>query len=196
MRLIKTSIHRLEYIRDCGCRAVREYEDPRYLKALTEGTAILCEKHKAKSPDAQEMAIEMVLENLDMQAEMSSKQFVPSSRQVEPGDNAGVTATGESVQALGVTNLPNRTNRRRDPLAVTKMSVDRLVPRAHAAAATGSLNLASAEGVEFNEEIGAEAPENPHLSAYVETTLGGLAVLDQDDAETQGVALTLLDDGE
>lgn len=190
MKVIKTNVYRLEIERDCGCTASREYEDPRYLKGKGDGVTSLCEKHASKSEDAQEILREMILDNLGMQAELAGKQYAPL-RQVGEGDNAGVVATGESVQAMGVA-MPAR---RRDPLAVTKMQVDRPASRT-ASAGTGSLNVAGADdGIEFNEEIGAEAAENPSLTTHIEDALGGLEFLDQDDAKGQGVSQQILDRG-
>ena len=79
-------------------------------------------------------------------------------------------------------------------MSVTQVSVERPASRTHTAT-TGNLNIASAaDGIEFNSEIGAEAPEDPRLSTYLEDALGGMDELDSDDAKAQGVSQKYLQD--
>jgi hypothetical protein len=185
MKVTKTTIYRLEFERSCGCKAERDYADNRYTKPYTVGTTVLCEKHLTKSPDAQEILQEVLIDNLTMQAEMANTQYAPL-RQVEEGDMGGVIATGENVQAMGVKNLPNR---RHDPLAVRKLNVDRPAPRG-----VQNLNIAT-EDIEFNEEIGAEALEDPRLSGIVSNGLEALeAELDNKDMELNGIPRSALKD--
>jgi hypothetical protein len=193
MKIKKTNVFRLELEKDnCPCHIAREFSDGRYTTPLIDPVFTPCEKHAAVAEVA-EFAQEMMIEALATEALNSGKQFTTlQHRQVEVGDSAGVTASGETVQALGVTNLPNR---RRDPLAVTHMSVDRPASRS---ASLGNLKTASAaeDGIEISAEIGEEAAEDPKLSAYMEDALGGLEFLDQDDAKLQGVPQKVLENGE
>lgn len=212
MKVTKINVYRLEVERDCGCKATREYEDPRYQKPMSEGSTTLCEKHSNKSEDAQEILREMILDTLTMQAEQAGKTYVsPNFRAVEDGEGGGIVATGESQEVITGINLPKRptTNGpRRDPMSITQVQVDRpqrSVMKTAAGMDTGVLNLAGSEaevvmdasGVEISTEIGVEVPEDPNLSAYLESSLGGLGdMLDQDDAKLQGVPQRYLNEGE
>lgn len=197
MKLTKTTVYRLEMERDCGCTAAREYEDGRYTKPLAEGTTTLCEKHSGKSEDAQEILREMILDTLTMQADASGKQYAPLRQDfIEEGDSGGVIATGESVQVVAKAPV-QRKGPRRDPLASHHAQVNRPAPKSAAAVAgTGDLNLAGTD-IDFGQgEIGAEAAEDPRLSNFLENELDGLAILDQDDAKSQGVSQKDLASGE
>jgi hypothetical protein len=206
MKVIKTSIHRLTIEKDCGCKATREYEDQLYKKPIAEGKFIGCEKHSRGA--VAEFAGEMLIESLNKEAEAAKLTYAPLRQEVEEGDSGGVTATGESVQRLGVTGLPERkvgTNppRHRDPLAITKVSVDRPAPKTAAAIAAAGYDplpqseiIKTQEGIEVSTEIGVEAPEDPNLSNFVEDTLGRLDFLDQDDAKAQGVAQRFMNEAE
>jgi hypothetical protein len=204
MKVTKTSIHRLTIEKDCGCKATREYEDQLYKKPIADAKFSGCEKHSRGA--VAEFAGEMLIEALHKEAEQAKLTYAPM-RQVEEGDSGGVTASGESVQALGVVGLPKRdTNKpRRDPMAITKVSVDRPTPKTAAAFAAAGVPgeplpptevIKTQDGIEVSTEIGVEAPEDPRLSGLVEDTLGGLDFLDQDDAKGQGVAQRFLDQAE
>lgn len=196
MKITKTNVYRLQIEKECGCTAMREYEDGRYQKSSTSGTTVLCAKHLSKSEDAQEILQEFLVDTLVREAELAGKQYAPFRPEVEEGDTGGVTATGESVQAMGITNLPKRTldttrkGPRKHPLSVTQVSVDRTDQRlpARPAAGTGDLNVAGAEDdITMTGDIETVA-EDPRLTGFVVDGLGELDdVLDQQDMKSSGV---------
>ncbi len=196
MKVTKISVYRLEVERDCGCKGIREYEDPRYQKAANEGETILCEKHSTKSADAQEILREMLLDALTMPAEQAGKTYVsPNFRTVDNEIGGGIVATGESQEVITGISLPKRpqtSGPRRDPLSVTHVQMDRpqrSTMKTNSDVDTRNLNLAEvgSNDVEISGEIGVEVPEDPNLSAYLDDTMGGLGdMLDQDDAKIQG----------
>ena len=104
------------------------------------------------------------------------KKALPVYRNaVAEGDTGGVSAQGESVQALGVTNLPNRP--RRNPLEVSQLN-------AHRQGIRGSKSLSKSDDdgtVEITGDID-EANEDPKISEVLESTLNGLSFLDDDDS--------------
>ena len=200
LKITKTSVHRFGIERECGCKAVREFEDARYQKSLNDGQTFLCEKHESKSPDAQEMAREFLIDTLSMRAEMEGKQYAPMHRDVEPGDSAGVVAVGESVQAMGATNLPKRnpdtlrTRPKRDPLSVTHVSVDRTDQRLpqRTAADTVTADVDAGDGISITGDI-ETVPEDPNLSGAVVDGLGDIEdALDEADMKDAGVPRSAL----
>lgn len=199
MKVTKTNIHRLTIEKTCGCQATREYEDPRYSKPLAEGKFVACAKHN-KGVIA-EFAGEMLIEALDKEAETAGKQYFSPHRQVEEGDTAGVTAQGESVQAMGVSGLPKRNNveipgRKRDPLAITKVSVDRGETRtSRTASDTGALQLAdvdAGDGITMTGDIDT-VEEDPRLTGLMAEGLGEIEdALDEMDMKDAGVPRSVL----
>ena len=208
MKVTKTTIYRLEVERDCGCKGVKDYEDGRYQKGMSDGVTVLCEKHSKKSEDAQEILQEMILDTLTMQAEQAGKQFyAPMQRQVAEGDTGGLVATGESVQAMGAHMPKPMTGPRRDPTEVKQIAVDRPTVRTKTAGAAGNMgNLVIAgageviegeDGIEISNETGVEATEDENLSGYLDDALNGLSdVLDQQDAKMQGVPQKYIQEGQ
>lgn len=204
-KVTKTSVHRFELEKtECGCKAIREFEDTRYLKPLTDGVTFLCEKHAAKSEDAQEARRESLLDMLSIKAEAEGKTYAPFRQDIEEGDTGGVTAQGESVQRMGVTGLPKRPDQktankpRRDPTTITQISVDRGDPRlpkaAAASASGGNLNLASVDDSDITMDGSIETvPEDPRLSGVVVAGLEGLdEALDEEDMNASGVPRSAL----
>ena len=185
-------MHRLTVEKTCGCQATREYEDARYQKPMADGAFTPCDKHRAAKAVV-EFAGEMMLESLDKEAETLGKAPAPApgpARHVVDGDNAGVQAQGESVQAMGMT-MP-RTRERRDPLAVTTRT--RPAPeRSHAPALTTAAADDDA-GITITGDIDA-APEDPRLSSLVEDALMGDPALDAMDMKDAGVPQRALQDG-
>ena len=190
MKVIKTNVYRLEIERECGCKASGEYEDPRYLKIRGATATSLCTKHQAKSADAQEILEEMLLDALTMQAELASKQYAPMRREVDEGDSGGVVAVGESVQAMGATNLPKRsadgsprTRPKKDPMTITQVSVDRSDQRPLTrTAATAVSATEMGDGITITGDIIDPVAEDPALSGLVVSEIEG-AIEEEMDAE-------------
>jgi hypothetical protein len=204
MKLHKTTIHRLVLEKGCGCSAVREYEDQRYTKPLAEGKFTPCDKHKTQKAIV-EFAGEMLLESLDKEAESAGKSLPSNAfRPVVEGDTGGVSAQGESVQTMGIANLPKRNTdgspmqrQKRDPLQITKVLVDRPDQIRHKASDTGNLNIAAADeevgdGITISGDIDTVA-EDPRLSGVVADGLGEIEdALDELDMKDAGVPRNVL----
>jgi hypothetical protein len=203
MKLTKTTINRLMLEKGCGCNAVREYEDQRYTKPLAEGKFTPCDKHKTQKAIV-EFAGEMLLESLDKEAETAGKSIVASPfRPVTDEGGGGIVATGESQEIMSGINLPKRNNdgspmqrQKRDPMQITKVSVDRPDQVRHKAPDTGNLNVAVAEevgdGITISGDIDTVA-EDPRLSGFVADGLGEIEdALDEYDMKDAGVPRNVL----
>lgn len=198
MKVSKTNVFRLELEMDnCPCHISREYSDPRYTNPLTEPVFKACEKHGANS-EISEFAQDMMTGALSSEAQNSGKQyFVPPS--IEEGDSAGVVATGETIQRMGVTGLPKRNApqkaRKPNPLAITKLSVDR--SSSHIPKHLESLNAAASEPIS-EEDITITgdidtAPEDPRVSGLLAAGLDSLEdMLDEVDMKDAGVPRSIL----
>jgi len=199
MKIKKTSVFRLELEKDnCPCRISREFADGRYVTPLAEPVFTACEKHDANTEIA-EFAKEMMTEALTSEASNAGRQYAPL-RQVEPGDSAGVVAVGESVQAVGATNLPKRspdtvrTGPRRSPLSITQVSVDRTDQRLpqRKAADTTTAGVEGEDGISITGDI-ETVPEDPNLSGAVVDGLGEIEdALDEADMKDAGVPRSAL----
>lgn len=206
MKLTKSSIHRLQLEKSCGCRATKEYEDSRYTKSLGEGIVTLCEKHNGKAKDTKEMLSEMLLETLELQAEAAGRStFIPAQRQVAEGDQGGVVATSEpggSTQAMGM-NMPPKIREKQDPLKPRTASFQRPDSRLpQNTSPTGNLNIALHEDIS-PEELEAEGitmdgsiegvPEDPKVDEQLDRDLAQINdILDADDVKSGGVSTTLI----
>lgn len=210
MKLTKSSVHRLQLEKGCGCKAVKEYEDPRYTKSLGDGNVTLCEKHEAvKSKDTKDVLTEMLLETLELQAEAAGKStFVSAQRQAVEGDSGGVVAThsepGGSTQAMGMI-MPPKIREKQDPLAAKKVAYNR--PPANRPSNTnltpmGNLNVAGHEDIS-PEEMEAEGitmdyttedvPLDERVARSADSELKQLEeALDDEDMKESGVPLSAL----
>jgi hypothetical protein len=194
MKLTKSSVHRLQLNKDCGCRAIKEFEDARYTKALGEGTVVLCEKHNAKAKDTKEILSEMLLETLDLQAEAAGKTAVVQ-REFAPTSLSGVT--GEQITSMGAPAVP-KTREKCDPLAVRTVAFERPdMHRPRNTSPTGNLNLAQHEDIS-DEELQEQGititgdidsvPPDPRVDAALGDGLKELEnVFDDEDAKAGGV---------
>lgn len=205
MKVTKTNIHRLTIEKACGCQATREYEDPRYSKPMAEGKFIACTKHNKGA--IAEFAGEMLVEALDKEAETAGKQhYSPMREQIEEGDTGGVTAQGESVQRMGVDNLPKRNTDgsplqrrvKKDPTTITQLSVDRSdqrLPQRTSSADLAALQVAdvdAGDGITMTGDIDTVA-EDPRLSGVVAEGLGEIEdALDEMDMKDSGVPRSAL----
>jgi hypothetical protein len=203
MKVTKTNVFRLTIEKACGCQATREYEDGRYTKPLVDGKFTPCDKHGRGA--IAEFAGEMLVEALDKEAETAGKQHFSPMREIEEGDTGGVSASGESVQRLGVSNLPKRNTdgsplqrrAKRDPLSITSVSIDRSdqkLPQ-HSPVDTGALQVASidtGDGITMTGDIDT-VPEDPRLTGIMADELGGLEdALDEFDMKDAGVPRSVL----
>src|SRR5271154_5724438 len=101
MEVTKTSIHRLSIKKTCGCQAIREYADVRYVKPLGDGVFTACEKHE-KNKLVAEFAGEVLLEALDKEA-LTAGKAVSTFRESATALSGTV---GESVTSMGAPNMP------------------------------------------------------------------------------------------
>jgi hypothetical protein len=191
VKVTKTNVQRLTVELSCGCKAVREYQDPQFKEPIAEAVYSPCERHKEK-PDAAEMAEMLLVETLEKEAENAGKTYAPFRAPIEDGDTAGVTATGESVARMGVTNLPKR-----DPTKIKQLvrPVDnsprnpaaRAAAKKTAAAAPSLATVLNTAGEEVEDggiQID-EQPEDPRITDLTESAL--LPDLEDDPDSSSGV---------
>jgi hypothetical protein len=191
MKIKKTNVFRLELEKEnCTCRVSREYGDIKYAAPLEEPVFTACEKHAANA-EVTEFAKDLMIECLATEALSAGKQATYAPLRQDGGTGGVLANAGETVQAMGVTNLPKRP--KQDPTVVKTLSVDRSDSRFPTSrGTTGNLNIASEEdGITITGDIETVA-ENAQLSGLVALGLGGIEEeLDEADMRDAGLSRSM-----